>query len=113
MLFERRAERHRRKRRTHPPDRRIEVVERLFLDLRRDLGPETGEADASCATSARCVFFTDSTTVAVSNGWSVLGSMISTSSPSAASVSAALRLSLTIRPVATIVKFVPGRTMFA
>ena len=44
VLLERRAERHRRERRADAADRRVEVVERLLLDLGGDLGAEPAEA---------------------------------------------------------------------
>ena len=44
LALERRRERHRRERRADPTDRRVEVVERLLLDLRRHLGAEAAEA---------------------------------------------------------------------
>src|SRR5699024_186519 len=68
---------------------------------------------ASCTTSSLPVFLTDSTTVSVSNGTSVLGSTTSTLIPFSASSSAASSDLWTIIAVATIVASVPSCLMSA
>ena len=65
---------------------------------------------ASCATTARFVFCTDSTRPASSSGCSVRGSTTSTEMPSSAAASAALSERCTSGPVAITVTSVPSRT---
>ena len=64
---------------------------------------------ASCATTQRFVFFTDSTIASSSSGSSVRGSTTSTETPSFSASSAALSASWTSRPVATTVTSSPSR----
>ena len=105
-----RAERHRRERCGDAPDRGIEVVEGLLLDLRGDLGAEPAEAHRFVDDDDAVGLLTDSTIVSVSSGCSVRGSITSTSMPSAASFSAASNASLTMRPQATTVTSLPSRS---
>ena len=76
--------------RTDSAHGRVEVVERLLLDLRRDLGAEAAEANR-LVDDDRAVGLGAPTrsTVSMSSGCSVRGSMTSQSMPSPASVSAA------------------------
>jgi len=57
VLLHHRRERERRELRSDALDRRVEVVESLVLQHRRDLGAEPHRVTASCATTARFVFF--------------------------------------------------------
>ena len=71
--------------------------------------PKPIRVTASCATTARFVFFTDETSVSSSSGCSVRGSTTSTEIPSPSASSAAFRLSWTSRPVAITVTSSPSR----
>ena len=71
--------------------------------------PKPIRTTASCATTHRFVFFTDSTIAPSSSGWSVRGSTTSTETPSFSASSAAFSASCTSRPVATTVTSSPAR----
>ena len=94
-LLEMRGIRHRHLGAAHALDRRIELVERVFHDPRRDLRRDAAAApafvDDHCAARLR----TDSITVASSSGRSVRRSITSASMPSAASVLGGVRASCT------------------
>ena len=113
-LLEHRAERHRAERRAQAGDRSIEIVEPVLGDLRRELGADAAEADRFLhhERSVRAGA-TDSSTVGRSKGCKVRGSTTSTEIPSASSAVAASSASVTMRPCATIVTSVPGRTTAA
>src|SRR5262249_41454282 len=70
--------------------------------------PNPMRVTASCATTTRLVFLTDSTSVSVSSGCSVLGSTISTEMPSLSASSAALSARWTSGPVAMTVTWLPS-----
>ena len=63
--------------RRHPPHRRVQRVEQLVSDARRDLGAVAEREGSSCAISTRLVFSTDSRIASQSYGASVRRSIIS------------------------------------
>ena len=71
--------------------------------------PKPIRVTASCATTQRFVFLTDSTIASSSSGWSVRGSTTSTETPCSSSWLAASSASWTSRPVATTVTSSPSR----
>src|SRR5262249_59404317 len=71
--------------------------------------PKPMRVTASCATTQRVVFLTDSTSVSSSSGCSVRGSTTSTETPCDSASAAAFNDSCTSRPVATTVTSEPWR----
>ena len=71
--------------------------------------PKPPRVTASCAVTARVVFFTEAMIVSSSSGSSVRGSITSTEIPSFSASSAAFSASGTIRPIAITVTSEPSR----